>query len=306
LSSAFKNSQALDQYPTSASHKEIGKMKVNKAEAADFLGRFREIIADPLNILIKRHPLAGTVQDNLVYLHNGNRVPLSGPDAYYGDFSNILVINRGVHEPLEEYVFQELLEVLPETPSMLELGAYWGHYSMWLKKMRPQAVVHLVEPDESNLKTGLRNFQYHGYEGDFIQAFVGRGHFEIDAYFKAKEIPSLNILHADIQGFEIEMLQGGSQALEEKLIDYLFISTHSQELHDQVKKILGSFGYRIEVSADFDRETTSYDGLVFASSPQVFPLFGKFSPQGREKNLESDPADLLKNLSDILFRCSSR
>lgn len=73
---------------------------VMKADAADFLGRFREIVSDPLNILIHRDPLAGTVRDGEIILHNGNRVPLSGPYSYYGDFSNILVINRGVHEPL--------------------------------------------------------------------------------------------------------------------------------------------------------------------------------------------------------------
>lgn len=84
-----------------------------KADATDFLGRFREIISDPLNLLIKRHPFAGTVDDDFVYLHNGNKVPLTGPYSYYGDFSDILVINRGVHEPLEEYVFQELLNILP-------------------------------------------------------------------------------------------------------------------------------------------------------------------------------------------------
>jgi hypothetical protein len=43
------------------------------------------------------------------------------------------VLNRGVHEPLEEYVFQELLKNLPKTPLMIELGAYCGHYSMLVR-----------------------------------------------------------------------------------------------------------------------------------------------------------------------------
>jgi hypothetical protein len=55
-----------------------------KATEADFVGRFREIISDPLNLLIERVPMAGVVQGNEVVLHNGNRVPLSGPAAYYG------------------------------------------------------------------------------------------------------------------------------------------------------------------------------------------------------------------------------
>lgn len=104
---------------------------VDKAGASDFHGRFREIVSDPLNLLIPRHPLAGTMDGDHVVLHNGNRVPLQGPGAYYGNFSDILVINRGVHEPLEEFAFQTVLTGLPAQPTMLELGAYWGHYSMW-------------------------------------------------------------------------------------------------------------------------------------------------------------------------------
>ncbi len=94
-----------------------------KANAEDFLGRFREVISDPLNLLIERVAMAGLVEGNTVYLHNGNRVPVVGDGAYYGPFSHLLVINRGVHEPLEEFVFQELLKTLPDAPLMIELGA---------------------------------------------------------------------------------------------------------------------------------------------------------------------------------------
>ena len=75
---------------------------MGKAAASDFLGRFREVISDPLNLLIERVPAAGFVEGDLVYLHNGLRVPVAGPGAYYGTFSQLLVLNRGVHEPLEE------------------------------------------------------------------------------------------------------------------------------------------------------------------------------------------------------------
>ena len=87
-----------------------------KAASGDFLGRFREVISDPLNLLIERVPMAGFLDGNQVYLHNGLRVPVAGPGAYYGPFSQLLVINRGVHEPLEEFVFQEVLKCLPEAP----------------------------------------------------------------------------------------------------------------------------------------------------------------------------------------------
>ena len=67
---------------------------IPKAGASDFLGRFREIISDPLNLLIERDARSGVVEDDLVYLHNGNRVAVRGPLAYYDGFSDILIINR--------------------------------------------------------------------------------------------------------------------------------------------------------------------------------------------------------------------
>ena len=81
-----------------------------KARHDDYLGRFREVISDPLNILIKRDPLSGMVdKEGYVCLHNGNKVPISGENSYYGNFSQILVMNRGVHEPLEEFCFQDFI-----------------------------------------------------------------------------------------------------------------------------------------------------------------------------------------------------
>jgi len=278
----------------------LKRSQVTKASDTDFLGRFREIVSDPLNLLIQRHPLAGTVQDGLVFLHNGHRVPALGPTAYYENFSYILVINRGVHEPLEEYVFQELLKILPQAPVMLELGAYWGHYSMWLKQARPQATVHLVEPDASNLAVGVENFRRNGYDGRFLQEFVGLGKFEVDAFLRDNGIARLSVLHADIQGYEDEMLSGSSEALKGKRIDYLFVSTHSQALHEHVRSRLGGYGYRIEVSSDFDNETTSFDGFLCASSPEAKPLFGSFRTLGRTQITVARPAEVIESLRDKL------
>jgi hypothetical protein len=269
---------------------------MGKATAGDFLGRFREVISDPLNLLIERVPAAGFVDGDLVYLHNGLRVPVSGPGAYYDSFSQLLVLNRGVHEPLEEYVFQQVLKRLPDSPSMIELGAYWGHYSMWFKKQRPKGEVILVEPDPECLKVGQDNFARNGFQGEFIRAFVGAGKFEIDAFFRNRKIKQLDILHTDIQGFETEMLQGAQDVLAKHRVHYLFISTHSQAIHGAIIGQLNQLGYRVEVSCDYDVQTTSFDGLVFASSPDVAPVFGDIRVLGREEIAQSRPEDVLKSL----------
>jgi Methyltransferase FkbM domain len=272
---------------------------MGKAAASDFLGRFREIISDPLNLLIERVPEAGFVDGDLVYLHNGLRVPVAGPGAYYGPFSQVLVLNRGVHEPLEEYVFQQVLERLPENPSMIELGAYWGHYTMWLKKQRPRGDVILVEPDLACLRAGQDNFARNGFKGEFIQAFVGAGKFEVDAFFRNRKVKQLDILHTDIQGFEVEMLQGGQDVLAKRRVHYLFVSTHSQAIHGTIVDGLGRLGYRVEISSDFDIQTTSFDGFVFASSPEVAAVFGDIRILGREEIAQCRPQDVLKSLAAL-------
>jgi hypothetical protein len=270
-----------------------------KALPDDLLGRFREVISDPLNLLIERVPMAGVVEQNHVCLHNGNRVPMAGSGAYYGPFSQLLVINRGVHEPLEEYVFQQVLKSLGQTPVMLELGAYWGHYSMWLKKVKPRSTVILVEPDAVNLAAGVDNFKINGLTGEFIHSAVGRNHLQVDSFLTQRRLSRLDILHADIQGQELEMLEGCGRTLAERRAAYLFISTHSQEIHERIMREMKAFGYRVEVSSDFDYESTSYDGLVFASSPDAPQIFQSFKPIGRARIARCRPRDLLAALSEI-------
>jgi hypothetical protein len=270
-----------------------------KAVAGDLPDRFREVISDPLNLLIERVPMAGVVEANQVYLHNGNRVPLTGEDAYSGSFSQLLVINRGVHEPLEEYVFQELMKCLPDTPVMVELGAYWGHYSMWLKRLKPASTVILIEPEQTYLAVGINNFARNGLRGEFIRSFVGKGHLQIDAFLQSRGLQRLDILHADIQGYEVEMIEGCCASLNDCLIDYLFISTHSQDIHWSIVSSLRDRMYRIEVSSDFDNDATSYDGFVFASSPRTKQVFNGLTVVGRTSIVKSRPADLLKNLLEV-------
>jgi hypothetical protein len=272
-----------------------------KASDNDFLGRFREIVSDPLNLIIQRDPRAGYVDGDLVYLHNGLRVAIAGNYAYYGDFSAILVINRGVHEPIEEFVFQEVIKHLPISPLMLELGAYWGHYSMWLKSAYPDASVHLVEPELQNLSVGKHNFELNGFTGEFINAFVGKEYFGVDRYLAEKGIQKLTILHSDIQGYEVEMLEDCAKSLATRSIDYLFISTHSQKLHLEVIRLIENSGYRVEVSSDFDHGTTSCDGFIFASSPDVDQVFKEFMPISRVDISGMEPEYLVDYLVNIIL-----
>jgi hypothetical protein len=270
-----------------------------KAPNNDFPGRYREIVSDPINIAIEREPKSGYMLDGKVHLHNGLMVPVVGPHAYYGNFSAILVINRGVHEPLEEFIFQEMLKSLPKAPTMLELGAYWGHYSMWLQKVHPKADCHLVEPEKINLEAGQQNFKENNFTGKFTHAFVGKGKFSVDNYIKQNKIKKLDVLHSDIQGYEVEMLHDCKKAFKNRMIDRVFVSTHSNDLHHASLEALESNGYKVEVSSDYDDETTSNDGIIFASNPDIEPLFTDFKPLGRIEIANASPSELADYVATI-------
>ena len=273
---------------------------LGKAERFD--ERFREVVSDPINLLIARVPAAGYIDPaGKVILHNGNRVPLRGPGSYYGNFSDVLVINRGVHEPLEEYCFQQMLANLSdEKPVMLELGSYWAHYSMWLKKEHSHAICHMVEADTANLEAGRENFRANGFEGQFHQGLVGRGGFQVDAFLRDRGLDRLDILHSDIQGFEAEMLEGAAESLAAHRIDRVFISTHSDALHSSVEATLRSHGYLVEISSACDNHTTSSDGFILASAPGRPLIMGGWTPLGRQEIARATPSQLLASVSSRL------
>lgn len=275
-------------------------MILEKSLANNFKGRFREIISDPLNLVIDRVPNAGYVYDDHVMMHNGLLMPILGEYSYYKEFSDILILNRGVHEPLEEFCFQTLLKKIRfSSPKMLELGAYWGHYSSWMKHTIPNSLVTMVEPEKSNILAGQYNFENNNLEGEFIQDFVGKGFFSVDSFLKKQSINKLNVLHADIQGYEVEMLEGAVNSLRKGRIDYICISTHSEDLHDRVITFLKSMNYRIEVSSSFDTHTTSYDGFILASRIDIKPIFLSFIPMGRVEIYNSSPYQLSCYVSQL-------
>lgn len=270
-------------------------------KASNFQERFREIISDPINIAIEKVPNAGTITGDNVFLHNGLQAVRRGALAYYGSFSDVLELNRGVHEPLEEFVFQQVIKKLPSNPCMLELGAHWAHYSMWLKKTYPDASVYMVEPNSANMMCGKHHFNINNLSGTWIQESVGIKSFSVDQFFSDfNDVKKLDILHADIQGKELEMLDGAKNSLNNRLVDYLFVSTHSQKLHLDVVENIKQQQYIIEVSSDFEVETTAYDGFVFASSPIIPRVFNRFKPMGRVEINKASPEQIAIYLKTVI------
>lgn len=214
--------------------------------------RIADVVECPDNRRLARVPDAGKIIDGCQIMHNGIRVVANG---YYGDgISRMLAANRGCHEPQEEVVFDAIVRSLPAESAMVEVGAYWGFYSLWFCQAVPRARVYLIEPDAGNLDLGRKNFELNQRAGNFTQAYVGARSgpgpsggrvVALSDYFAERELQHAAILHADVQGAELAMLQGAERLLDRRAIDYVFVSTHSMLMHGECFKKLSDHGYSL-------------------------------------------------------------
>jgi hypothetical protein len=181
--------------------------------------------------------------------------------------------NKGVHEPQEEYVFQEILKSLPENAAMMELGSYWAFYSMWFASSVKNPTCIMVEPDPHKMNFGKLNFKLNGFKGTFDLGFIDQHTdlkkniptYSVDYLMNKHQVKFLHILHSDIQGYEYKMLHGAVESFKNNKIGYVFISTHSNDIHYKCLEFLREQSFDIISSADLD-ETFSWDGLLVARS----------------------------------------
>ena len=265
-----------------------------KASVSDVFARFREVVSDPNNARIPRHPDAGVVHaddrfdEPVVTTHCGVKV-LLGKSGYYAGsgLANVLIINRGVHEPQEEYAFARVLDALGPRNAlpMVEVGAYWAHYSLWYARRFPDARTHMVEPHAPFLAVGQRNFALNNNAaGVFTAAGVGPGGFDLMEYGIAHHVAEWGVVHADVQGAELYLLQTAAPLFAAQAVAFAVISTHSQDLHRGVLAFFRGFDYKIVAAADVECDTFAFDGVVVAARPGAWPfdqpldLFSRAAP----------------------------
>lgn len=230
-----------------------------------FAERFKLIISDPLNAEIKKSHTT-TLKEGVLTLYNGVKVY---NQSYYGNFSDILLLNNGVHEPSEEYLFQKVLSrIKNKSPLMIELGSYWAFYSMTFLKEFENGKTICVEVGDEELQIGKTHYRLNEFKGDFIQAKVGNGGWSVDDYVQQNKITKIDILHSDIQGYEKEMLEGARITLQNRLVDYMFLSTHSNDLHDECIRILHDCNYKVIAQVNLTN-TYCEDGIILAVSPDI-------------------------------------
>jgi len=222
-------------------------------------------------------------------LHNGIVVE---KDGYVGPWMTKIIHElKGHHEPQEEVAFYEVLKRLHEGSTMIELGSYWAYYSLWFNKSIKDARNICCEPDPKNRKLGERNAALNGVHGvEFISAAAGSRHGEkvkisldsdatqevevqvasIDGLVAEKKLKKIDILHLDVQGVELDVLEGARESIEDGRIRFIFVSTHhyifskSAKTHIDCLNFIKSLGGHI-ISSHTVPESFSGDGLIVAS-----------------------------------------
>lgn len=253
-------------------------MLLPSASRENLLAHANRVTDSPDYALIPKHPDAGRVRGRRLIMHNGLKVL---PTAYYG--YQFLARSRRtatVDEPQEERLFYDLLPQIAPNSVMLELGSFWAFYSLWFHAVVPGARNYMVEPVLKNLSYGRTNFEINGFTTNvsFSQALVdglpgmldGLRVISVDSFCEEEGIDHLAVLHSDIQGYESRMLDGAERMCGERRIDYVFISTHSNDLHAECVRKLMAYGYHVVSDANLD-ESYQADGVIFAARPGLPP-----------------------------------
>lgn len=236
--------------------------------------RLNDVVNCEDNKYISRVPNAGEIVRGNQIMHNGLKINLG---SYYGpELTKILYENKGVHEPQEERVFAEVVKEIGPSSTMVELGSFWSFYSMWFNNEVKGANNFMVEPSKFNIASGKSNFKLNSMTGNFTLAFVSKSSNNekpvpticVDDFVRDKNIDYIDILHSDIQGYEYEMLQGASNTINNNKVSFVFISTHSNEIHSKCLKYLQSKQFFIIAESDLDN-SFSEDGLIVAHSPHI-------------------------------------
>ena len=179
---------------------------------------------------------------------------------------------------------------IPAGTVVYDLGANVGYYTLQASVLAgPQGKVFAFEPLPRNLEYLRRHLALNRIENAVvIDAAVadrsGTVRFEEDAstskgrigaqgglevraialddWIDQGKLPPPNLLKIDIEGAELQALQGARKALS-RTHPTIFLSTHSGKVHKDCLAFLGSLGYRV----------VSIDGRELARSRDVLATF---------------------------------
>lgn len=164
--------------------------------------------------------------------------------------------------------------------SMIELGSDHAYYSLLFKHILGVDVTTniMVEPFTEHMERGKHHFNINGVDGHFIDKCVNTSWvlkgttFDTDVVtlkelLDQHNINDLDVLHCDIDGSELNMLITNTDVFDKQLINYVYLLTHSPDLHKDCKSFLLEKKY--ELLLDHNIQDVGYDSLLIFKRPTI-------------------------------------
>lgn len=161
--------------------------------------------------------------------------------------------------------------------SMIEVGSNQCYYSLLFKHIlgKQKTLNIMIEPHPPYFEQGKIEFQLNSCEGVFYNRGIGNswkiGNKTFDVapitfheILKNNNLNEVDIIQADIDGSELFLLESESEFFKQHKTKYLFLGTHSHELHQDCLKKLEDYNYKIILN-DMSFKI-GYDSLIVAKS----------------------------------------
>lgn len=163
--------------------------------------------------------------------------------------------------------------------SMIEFGSNQAYYSLLFKHIlgKKHTVNIMVEPEPNNFNASIKSFEFNKVDGIFYNRGVGKKFIikqsditvdpiTIEEILKENNLKKLSVLHADIDGAEYTLLEENNEIFDKKLVDYIFLLTHSDELHKICFEFLNKANYNLILEIPSNLKQVGYDGLLIFKS----------------------------------------
>lgn len=227
--------------------------------------------------------------EGIQIMHNGLRV-VAG--AYHGAWMKRVIEGlRGHHEPQEECIFAAIARTARRGTLMVELGSFWAYYTLWYLQSVPDSRAFCVEPDPLHMEVGRRNAALNGMSNRirFHEAWIGgesrpectfacestgahRTLAALDMNGLSAEVgdEDIELLHMDCQGAELGFLTSMRQAVKDRKVRFLIVSTHhrsisgSESTHADCLDVVDALGGIVLAHVPIE-QSFSGDGLIAVS-----------------------------------------
>lgn len=164
-----------------------------------------------------------------------------------------------LHEPFEDTVFDHIIKN-NNVKTFIDVGAAWGYYSIYAKKLNKNINVIGFDTDEEMITNAYDNAKLNDITNiEFRKGCIPENFKLADVVNEFKEIDLIKI---DIQGEGTLALESaGSEIVK---IKNFIIGTHGEE-HNSCLELLREYGFKIKISVEAEGIPIQPDGLLWAT-----------------------------------------